>query len=77
LVMPGMEYHLLKRETISPVFDLRKPPLLVYSKKSNEKFELVSVEYSVPIKAQSLNTPSEGFAGNADIWDFNTLSIGW
>ena len=77
LVMPDMSYHLLKREIISPVFDLRKPPILVYSKKSNGKFELVSVEYTVPINSQSLNTPPEGFAANAGFWDFNTLNIGW
>src|SRR6185295_5814166 len=53
MVMPEMDYHLLKREIISPVLDLRKPPILIYSKKSNGKFELVSVEYAVPIKSQS------------------------
>ena len=77
LVMPDMDCHLLKREIISPVFDLRKPPMLVYNKKSNGKFELVSVEYTVPINSQSPNTPRQGFAANAGIWDFNTLSIGW
>jgi hypothetical protein len=77
LVMPNMGYHFLKAELITPVFDLRKPPILVYNKKDNGDFELVAVEYAVPINPQSPNTPPEGFTGNDDMWDFNTLNTGW
>ena len=77
LVMPNMGYHFLKGELVSPVFDMKKPPILVYNKKNNGKFELVAVEYAVPIDPQSTNTPPEGFTGNNDEWDFNTLNTGW
>jgi len=77
LVMPNMGYHFLKAELVTPVFDLRKPPILVYNKKDNGKFELVAVEYAVPIDPQSTNTPPEGFTGKDDEWDFNTLNTGW
>ena len=77
LVMPNMGYHFLKAELITPVFDLRKPPILVYNKKDNGNFELVAVEYAIPINPQSPNTPPEGFTGNDDMWDFNTLNTGW
>jgi hypothetical protein len=77
VVMPNMGYHFFKSELISPTFDLRKPALLVYNKKANGNFELVAVEYGVPIDPQSPDTPPEGFTGKADEWDFNTLNSGW
>jgi hypothetical protein len=77
LVMPNMGYHFLKAGLVTSVFDLRKPPILVYNKKDNGKFELVAVEYAVPIDPRSTNTPPDGFTGNDDEWDFNTLNTGW
>jgi hypothetical protein len=77
LKLQNMGYHFLKSGLVSPVFDLRKPPILVYNKKDNGDFELVAVEYAVPIDWGSPNTPPEGFAGDADQWDFNTLNTGW
>ena len=77
LVMPNMGYHFLKAQLVSPVFDMKKPPILVYNKKDNGSFELVAVEYAVPIDPQSPNTAPEGFTGNDDMWDFNTLNTGW
>jgi hypothetical protein len=77
LVMPNMGYHFLKAALITPVFDLSTPPILVYNKKNNGKFELVAVEYAIPIDPQSPNTPPEGFTGSDDMWDFNTLNTGW
>ena len=77
LVMPNMGYHFLKAELVSPVFDMKKPAILVYNKKNNGNFELVAVEYAVPIDPQSINTPPEGFTGKDDEWDFNTLDTGW
>jgi hypothetical protein len=77
LKMENMGYHFLKSEFVSPVFDLRKPPILVYNKRVNGDFELVAVEYAVPIDPQSPHTPPEGFSGSADQWDFNTLNTGW
>jgi hypothetical protein len=77
LKMPNMGYHFLKAGLVSSAFNLTKPAILVYNKKKNGKFELVAVEYAVPIDPQSRNTPPEGFTGNADEWDFNTLDTGW
>lgn len=77
VVIPNMGYHFLKAQFINPVFDLKKPALLVYNKKDNGNFELVAVEYAVPIDPQAPGTPPEGFTGNTDEWDFNTLNSGW
>jgi hypothetical protein len=56
---------------------LLKPDILVYNKKDNDKYELVAVEYAVPIDSTRLHTPPQGFTGDADEWDFNTLNTGW
>jgi hypothetical protein len=77
LKLEHMGYHFLKAELVSPVFNLSKPAILVYNKRKNASFELVAVEYAVPIDPQSPHTPPEGFTGNADEWDFNTLNTGW
>jgi len=77
LKMENMGYHFLKAELVSPTFNLGKPALLVYNKRKNGSFELVAVEYAVPIDPQSPNTPPAGFTGSEDEWDFNTLDTGW
>lgn len=77
LKLPNMGYHFLKSQLVSRTFNLRKPPILVYNKRDNGKFELVAVEYAVPIDSTHLHTPPQGFTGDADEWDFNTLNTGW
>jgi hypothetical protein len=77
LVMPMMGYHFLKAQLVSSVFDMKKPPILVYNKKNNGKFELVAVEYAVPMNSLPLHVAPEGFTGNDDVWDENTLNTGW
>jgi hypothetical protein len=77
LKLPNMGYHMLKSELVSPVFDPKKPAILVYNKKDNGRFELVAVEYAVPIDWSMPNTPPEGFTGGEDQWNFNTLNTGW
>jgi hypothetical protein len=77
LKMENMGYHFLKSNLVSTTFDLSKPAILVYNKRNNGSFELVAVEYAVPIDPQSPHTPPEGFTGDADEWDFNTLNTGW
>lgn len=77
LKMPNMGYHFLKSQLVSPSFDLRKPAILVYNKKDNGRYQLVAVEYAVPIDSAHLHTPPQGFTGDADEWDFNTLNTGW
>jgi hypothetical protein len=77
VTLPNMGYHFLKAELVSPVFDLRKPAILVYNKKDNGKFELVAVEYAVPMSSLPLHVAPEGFTGNDDEWNENTLNTGW
>jgi len=76
LVMPNMGYHFMRAELVDSIFDPRRPELLVYNKNDNGNFDLVAVEYAVPINPQSLHVPPEGFTGDADVWDFNTLNTG-
>ncbi|MGZ3844781.1 MAG: hypothetical protein ACXVLT_01965 [Flavisolibacter sp.] len=77
LKLPNMGYHMLKSELASPTFDLKKPAILVYNKKDNGEFDLVAVEYAVPIDWSNPHTPPAGFTGDSDEWDFNTLNTGW
>src|SRR5215471_1729146 len=77
LKLPNMGYHFLKAEQVTPVFDLRKPPILVYNKKEDGSFELLAVEYAIPIDPQHPDIAPEGFTGNDDVWNFNTLNTGW
>jgi len=77
VILPNMGYHFLKAEQVSPVFDLRKPAILVYNKKGNGKFELVAVEYAVPMSSLPPHVAPEGFTGNDDKWNENTLNTGW
>src|SRR5580765_7513505 len=77
VVMPNMGYHFLKVQLVSPVFDMKKPAILVYNKKDNGKFELVAVEYAVPMSSLPPHVAPEGFTGNDDEWDENTLNTGW
>jgi hypothetical protein len=77
LKLPNMGYHFLKSSLVTPVFDVRKPPILVYNKREDGSFELLAVEYAIPIDQQHPNIAPEGFTGNGDEWDFNTLNTGW
>jgi hypothetical protein len=71
VVMPNMGYHFMKSEIVNPVFEVSKPELLVYNKDADGAFQLVAVEYAVPIDATP-NAAPEGFTGSADVWDRNT-----
>ncbi|MBC7849911.1 MAG: hypothetical protein H7Y31_09245 [Chitinophagaceae bacterium] len=70
VVVPNMGYHFLKDSINDATFEIRKPEILVYNKKRNGKFELVAVEYAVPIN-DSPNAAPEGFSGSADVWERN------
>ena len=77
LKLPNMGFHFLKKELAEDgKFDLRKPEFLVYNPNANGKFELVAVEYGVPIDPNNPFTPPAGFTGDADEWDRNTLNSG-
>jgi hypothetical protein len=70
VVMQNMGYHYMKSDIVDSVFDFAKPELLVYNKREDSSFQLVAVEYAVPLD-KSVNAP-EGFPGKDDIWDHNT-----
>jgi hypothetical protein len=42
-----MGYHFLKAGLVTPVFDIKQPPILVYNKNEDGNFELLAVEYAV------------------------------
>ncbi len=71
VVVPNMGYHFLKSAIVDAAFEIRKPEILVYNKKLNGSFELVAVEYAVPISVTPDKAP-EGFTGSADVWERNT-----
>lgn len=71
VVVPNMGYHYMKSSLADATFDIRKPEILVYNKKINGSFELVAVEYAVPISLTPYTAP-EGFTGSGDVWERNT-----
>ena len=75
VVMPNMGYHFQKVKLVDSVFNIRKPELLVYNKRNDGSFQLVAVEYAVPLD-QSVKAP-KGFAGRQDVWDHNTVFGLW
>ena len=70
-VVPNMGYHFMKSKFVNATFDASKPEILVYNKKLNGSFQLVAVEYAVPISVTPDVAP-EGFTGSADVWERNT-----
>ena len=70
VVMPNMGYHYMKSDFVDSVFDFKHPELLVYNKRADSSFQLVAIEYAIPLD-KSPNAP-EGFPGNSDVWDHNT-----
>lgn len=70
VIMQNMGYHFMRHENLDNKFQVTKPEILVYNKRRNGKFELVAVEYAVPLD-QSENAP-KGFTGNADVWKRDT-----
>lgn len=70
VVVQGMGYHYMKSTLVDATFDYRKPEILVYNIDEDGEYELVAVEYAVPI-ALSANAP-EGFTGDDDVWTPNT-----
>ncbi len=76
VVVPNMGYHYMKSALVDVTFDIRKPEILVYNKNEDGSFQLLAVEYAVPI-VLSPNAPPEGFTGSADVWDRNTTFGLW
>jgi len=76
VVMQNMGYHFMKSKFADAKFEIKKPELLVYNKHRDGSFQLVAVEYAVPI-ALSPNAPPKGFTGAHDVWDHNTTFGLW
>jgi len=70
VVVPNMGHHYLKAANVDATFDVRKPEVLVYNHHEDGSFDLVAVEYAIPLNL-SANAPA-GFTGSADVWDHNT-----
>jgi hypothetical protein len=66
--VPGEGFHYVNPSLIDCNFELERPEVLLYVPSGNG-LRLVGVEYSVPIVC-SPNAPPEGFAGDADEWEF-------
>lgn len=76
VVIPNMGHHYLKPTLLDATFDPRWPELLVYNPDEDGNYELVAVEYAVPITL-SPNAAPEGFTGNADVWNRNEVFGLW
>jgi hypothetical protein len=70
VIVQGMGHHYLNPDLLDATFDPKKPEILVYRKDEDETFELVAVEYAIPL-VLSANAPA-GFYSNLDVWDRNT-----
>ena len=71
VVVPNMGYHFMKSALVDAVFDYKHPEILVYNKNLDGSFELLAVEYAVPI-AVTPDVAPEGFTGSGDVWERNT-----
>ena len=71
VVVQNMGFHYMKSSLVDASFDIRKPEILVYNKNMQGIFELVAVEYAIPIHILP-NAAPEGFSGSQDVWDRNT-----
>jgi hypothetical protein len=70
VVIPGMGYHFMNPDLVDGTFDIRKPEILVYNIDEDGVYQLVAVEYAIPL-ALSPMAP-EGFTGDGDVWSANT-----
>lgn len=76
VVIPLMGYHFLRSSSLDADFDYRDPEILVYNRDENGEFQLVAVEYAVPI-ALSPSVAPEGFTGDDDVWSRNEENGLW
>jgi hypothetical protein len=69
VIVENMGYHYMKSSLVDGEFDMRRPEILVYNKTHDGAFELVAVEYAIPLNLSA--TAPEGFTGSGDVWDEN------
>jgi hypothetical protein len=67
VIAPNMGYHYMKPSLVDGNFDYSQPEILVYNKGENNEYNLVAVEYAVPLNLQR----PQGFSGTLDVWDGN------
>ena len=61
----NMGHHYMNSSLVDGTFDIRKPEILVYNGNENDGFELVAVEYAIPLT----NPMPAGFTGSTDVWN--------
>lgn len=76
VIVQNMGFHYMKASLADTIFDAQHPEILVYNKQHDGKFELVAVEYAVPIPMMPDKSP-EGFTGAADVWTYSTTFNLW
>jgi hypothetical protein len=73
VISQNMGHHYMNPALVDENFEITRPEILVYQKHPDGNFELVAVEYAVPI---NLPRP-EGFSGSLDVWDGNSPFPFW
>lgn len=76
VIVQNMGHHFMRKPIVDGKFDVTKPEILVYSKNEKGKFQLVAVEYAVPLSETPDKAP-RGFFGDNDVWDRNTTFNLW
>ena len=61
----NMGHHYMNPSLVDGTFDIRKPEILVYNGDEDDGFELVAVEYAIPLTAPM----PAGFTGSTDVWN--------
>lgn len=61
----NMGHHYMNNSLVDGTFDIRNPEILVYNGNAEEGFELVAVEYAIPL---TFARPA-GFTGSLDVWN--------
>lgn len=61
----NMGHHYMNPLLVDGTFDIRNPEILVYNGNAEEGFELVAVEYAVPLT----DPMPAGFSGSLDVWN--------
>ena len=71
----GEGLHYVNFSLVDGIFDPEHPEVLLYAPVPHEnRMELVSVEYVVPLSLSS--TAPAGFTGDADVWRENSEGLG-
>ena len=76
--VPNMGHHFLHPQRFDNQFVLLEPEILLYNPTANGTWELLGVEYAVPVEdLENPGTPPQGFTGTEDTWTLNTALSQW